>query len=52
MQIIKADLPAVIKICNHLNQIEIDIFTSGIQYFENLFDNTLGDWKNKPVTSC
>ena len=46
---IKADLPAVINTCNHLSQIGIS--TSGIQKFENLFDNTLGDWKTKPVTS-
>jgi len=45
----KADLPAIVSTCDHLNESQKEKLLQVLQKFETLFDGTLGDWNTTPV---
>jgi len=45
----KADLPAIVEKCDHLEKNQKDMLLEVLTNFEGLFDGTLGDWKTSPV---
>jgi hypothetical protein len=47
----KADLQSVVRdICKHLSSDQQKKLLQLLKKYESLFDNTLGDWKTKPVS--
>ena len=48
----KADLPQVVEdTCHHLSDAEKEELLKLLQKYEQLFDDTLGDWETEPVPS-
>ena len=45
----EADLEQVFTNAIQLNSEERDLLLSLVEYFEDLFDGTLGDWDTEPV---
>ena len=45
----KADLPAIVSTCDHLNESQKEKLLQVLEKFETLFDGTLGDWNTDPV---
>ena len=46
----KADLRAITNNCTHLSDPETQSLLELLQEFEELFDETLGDWDYEPVS--